>query len=49
MNKRIPFFALLPQVALTQAQSATTPGHPSIPFEKWLPAVKFISGNTYQK
>jgi dipeptidyl aminopeptidase/acylaminoacyl peptidase len=36
MNKRIPFFALLLQVSLTQAQSATTPGHPSIPFEKWL-------------
>jgi dipeptidyl aminopeptidase/acylaminoacyl peptidase len=36
MNKRIPFFALLLQVALSQAQAPTAPGRPSISFHKWL-------------
>jgi len=36
MNKQIPFFALLLQVGLTQAQTPTAPGQPSISFHKWL-------------
>jgi dipeptidyl aminopeptidase/acylaminoacyl peptidase len=36
MTKRILFYALLLQAWLTQAQSSTAPGQPSIPFEKWL-------------
>src|ERR1700733_2072059 len=36
MNKGIPFFTLLLQVALTQAQVPTAPSQPSISFHKWL-------------